>query len=153
MHFEGRETINVPIQAAWAFLLDPQNVAACAPGYQDMEILGPDQFKPRVAVGVGAVKATFTLDVLLTDLRAPEHAGMQAHGIAAGSAVDVQSALDLIAESASVTAMVWSMDVDVRGSIAGMGARLLEGTARKLTTKFFDCVRQHMETPASAPAT
>ncbi len=148
MHFEDRLTINAPIAAVYAFFTDPHQVASCAPGFQSMEILGPDHFKPKVGVGIGAVKATFTLDVTLTDLRPPEHAVMKGHGVAAGSAVDMSGSMDLTAESENVTQMHWSADVNVSGTIASVGARLMEGTAKKLTARFFDCVRQKVEAPA-----
>jgi uncharacterized protein len=150
MHFEGQQTIKAPIQAVWAYFMTPDKVAQCAPGFQSMEILAPDHFKPKVAVGVGAVKATFTLDVTLTDVQEPSHITMQAHGVAAGSAVDMHSAMDLVADSDTATAMRWTSDVNVSGSIASMGARLLEGTAYKLTARFFGCLRQKLETPSTA---
>ncbi len=150
MHFEGQETINAPMQAVWAFFMDPHRVAECAPGYQSMEVLAPDHFKPKVGVGVGAVKATFTLDVMLTDLREPEHAVVKGHGVAAGSAVDLTGTMDLVAESDAVTRMNWVADVNVSGTIASVGARLLEGTARKLTARFFECMRQKVEAPSAS---
>jgi carbon monoxide dehydrogenase subunit G len=47
----------------WAYLLDVHKVAACTPGFQNLEELGEEHWKAVIAVGVGAVKATFTLDV------------------------------------------------------------------------------------------
>jgi carbon monoxide dehydrogenase subunit G len=152
MHFEGQQTINASQQTVWAFFMDPNKVAECAPGFKSMEILSPDHFKPTLAVGVGAVKATFTLDVTLADMQEPSHAAMLAHGVAAGSAVDMRSALDLIAQSDTVTEMRWTADVNVRGAIASTGARLLEGTAHKLTDRFFDCLRQKLEATPTVPA-
>ena len=86
MHFEGKQTINVPIQTVWAYVMDPDKVAACAPGFKSMEILGADHFKPTLAVGVGPIKATFTLDVRLQDLQPPTHAGLTARGAAVSPA-------------------------------------------------------------------
>jgi carbon monoxide dehydrogenase subunit G len=153
MHFEGQQTIKASIETIWEFLMDPYRVAECAPGFQSMEVLSSEHFKPRVGVAVGPVKATFTLDVVLNDLRPPHHAAMIGHGVAAGSAVDMSSSMDLKAETETITAMTWSMNVDVSGKIASVGARLLEGTARKLTEKFFDCLRQKLEVRSTAPAT
>ena len=153
MHFEGKQTINAPLQTVWDHIMDPNKVAQCAPGFKSMEILAPDHFKPTLAVGVGAVKATFTLDVTLVDVQPPTHAGVTARGSAAGSAAEVKSAMDLAADSDSATTMTWTADVIVSGTIASVGARLLEGTAHKLTDRFFDCLRQHLEAPPSeAPA-
>lgn len=152
MHFEGQQAIIAPIAAVWAFVLDPNKVAECAPGYKSMEILAPDHFKPTLAVGVGPVKATFTLDVTLADVQPTSHAAMRGRGSAAGSAVDMTAAVDLAALSDTTTDMRWTADVNVSGTIASVGARLLEGTAQKLTAQFFDCMRQKLEASASSPA-
>jgi carbon monoxide dehydrogenase subunit G len=153
MHFEGQEKIKAPMQAIWAFFMDPQQVAGCAPGYQSMEVLSPTHFKPKVGVGIAAVKATFTLDVELTDLREPDHAVVKGHGVAAGSAVDLSGTMDLTADSDSETTMNWVAEVIVSGTIASVGARLMEGTAKKLTARFFDCVRQKVEASTATPST
>ncbi len=145
MHFEGSQQIKAPRQAVWQFVLDPNKVAECAPGFKSMEILAPDHFKPTLAVGIGAVKATFTLDVTLEDVREPDHAAMRGRGSAAGSAVDIKAAMDLSATSDTETHMNWTADVNVSGTLASVGARLLEGTAQRLTAKFFECFREKLE--------
>jgi carbon monoxide dehydrogenase subunit G len=152
MRFEGEQTVNVPREALWTYLLEPKNIAACAPGFQSMEELDPDHYKATVSVGIGAVKATFNLDVHRVDLREPEHAAMTGHGLAAGSAVDMRADMDLVAASEATTTMRWVATVNVSGKIASMGARLLEGTANKLTGRFFDCLTQHLEVGATATA-
>jgi uncharacterized protein len=155
MHFSGSQQIKAPAAKVWQFVLDPNKVAECAPGFKTMDILGPDHFKPTLAVGIGAVKATFTLDVHLEDVHEPDHAAMSARGSAAGSAVDMKAAMDLKALSESETQMDWTADVNVSGTLASVGARLMEGTAQRLTARFFDCFRQKLEAsePSSAPAT
>jgi carbon monoxide dehydrogenase subunit G len=153
MHFEGQQTINAPIANVWAFLTDPQRVAGCTPGFSSMEVISPEHLKPTVAVGVGAVKAKFTLDVTLEELRPPNHAVAAAKGMAAGSAAELRGAMDLAEASPSTTDMKWNVDVNVMGTLANVGARLLESTAQKMMTKFFGCVREKLETPAATPAT
>jgi carbon monoxide dehydrogenase subunit G len=145
MHFEGQQTVQAPREVVWAYLLDPNKVAECAPGFQGMEILAPDHFKPKVGVGIGAIKAMFTLDVHLVDIQEPDHVAMTARGMAVGSAADLRAAMDLVADSPTTTGMRWTADVIVSGTIASMGARLLESTANKLTGRFFDCIRKKLE--------
>jgi carbon monoxide dehydrogenase subunit G len=151
MHFEGQQTINAPIAQVWAFLTDPQQVASCTPGFASMEVLAPDHFKPTVAVGVGAVKAQFTLDVTLEDLQPPNHAVAVARGNAAGSAAELRGAMDLAEASPSATDMKWNVDVNVMGTLANVGARLMESTVHKMMDKFFGCVREKLEAPAATP--
>jgi carbon monoxide dehydrogenase subunit G len=152
MHFEGQQAINAPIASVYAFLTDPQQVASCTPGYSSMEVISPEHFKPTVAVGVGAVKAKFTLDVTLEELRPPYHALAAARGNAAGSAAELRGAMDLSETAPSVTDMRWNVDVNVMGTLANVGARLLESTAQKMMAQFFTCVRQKLESPTAAPA-
>jgi len=147
MHFEGSQPIKAPIQTVWNALLDPNRVAACTPGFVSMEILAPDHFKPVVGVGVGAVKAKFTLDVQVTETQEPDHAAMKMHGVAAGSAVDMVANVNLAAASEAETTMNWVADVTVSGTIASVGARLLESVARKQVAKFFDCFSHKLEAP------
>ncbi len=145
MHFTGTQQIKAPKERVFQFVLDPNKVAECAPGFKTMEILGPDHFKPTLAVGIGAIRATFTLDVLLEDVREPDHAGMHGRGSAGGSAVDMKAAMDLTTISETETKMDWVADVNVSGTLASVGARMMEGVAHKLTAQFFDCFRAKIE--------
>jgi uncharacterized protein len=45
------------------------------------------------------------------------------------------------------TTMNWTSDVTVSGTIASVGARLLESTAHKQIAKFFACFKQKLESP------
>jgi carbon monoxide dehydrogenase subunit G len=147
MHFEGAQPIKAPMQAVWNALLDPNRVAACTPGFVSMEILDANHFKPVVGVGLGAVKAKFTLDVQVTERQEPDRAAMKMHGVAAGSAVDMVATVNLAAASEAETTMNWVADVTVSGTIASVGARLIESVARKQVAKFFDCFSHKLEEP------
>ena len=48
--------------------------------------------------------------------------------------------------------MDWSADVTISGTIASVGARLIEGTANKMIGQAFDCIRTKLEAPATATA-
>ncbi len=147
MHFEGAQPIKAPMQAVWNALLDPNRVAACTPGFVSMEILDANHFKPVVGVGLGAVKAKFTLDVQVTERQEPDHAAMKMHGVAAGSAVDMVATVNLAAATEAETTMNWVADVTVSGTIASVGARLIESVARKQVAKSFDCFSHKLEEP------
>jgi hypothetical protein len=72
MEFSGTETIAAPIARVWAYLLDVHKVAACTPGFQSLEELGEEHWKAVISVGVGAVKAKFTLDVTRPEKHEPD---------------------------------------------------------------------------------
>ena len=147
MEFSGTQTIAAPIEKVWAFLMDVNQVASCAPGFQSLEVLEEERWKAVVAVGVGAVKAKFTLDVTRPEMQEPEHMTMKGRGKAPESAVDLSGDMRLTALDAGDTRMDWSAQVTVSGTIASVGARLLQGTAERLTGQFFDCLKTKLEAP------
>lgn len=144
MRFEGTLDIGAPRERVWAFLTDPRQVTACAPDVQSLEVTDPTHFRVAVRTGVGAVRATFALNVEFTELVPPERAGVRARGQAPGSAVDMKNALELAANGDHTT-MRWSSDVIVSGMIASVGARLIQGAADKTTRQVFACVKQRLE--------
>ena len=150
MDFSGTQTVAAPIEKVWAFLMDVNNVAGCAPGFQSLEVLGEEQWKAVVSVGVGAVKAKFTLDVTRPEMREPEHMTMKGRGKAPGSAVDLSGDMHLTSLEGEATQMDWKATVVVSGTIASVGARLLQGTAERLTGQFFDCLKTRLQTPDTA---
>lgn len=149
MEFSGTQTISVPVEKVWAFLMDVNNVAECAPGFQSLEVLGEEHWKAMIGVGVGPVKAKFTMDVTRPDIQEPERMVVKGRGKAPGSAVELSGDMQLTSVSASETRMDWKATVVVSGTIASVGARLLSGTAERLTGQFFDCLQKKLQAPAA----
>jgi carbon monoxide dehydrogenase subunit G len=149
MEFSGTQTMAAPIETVWAFLLDVNKAAACAPGFQSLEVLGEEEWKAVVAVGIGPVKAKFTLDVTRPEMHEPDQMVVRGRGKAPGSAVDLNGEMSLTALESNQTRMDWKAIVNVSGTIASVGARLLQGTAEKLTGQFFACLKSRL-TPETA---
>ena len=149
MEFSGTQTIAAPIEKVWAYLLDVNKVATCAPGFQSLEELEPEHWKAVISVGVGPVKAKFTLDVTRPEMREPELMVVKGRGKAPGSAVELSGTMNLAAVDTGETRMEWSAHVFGSGTIASVGARLLQGTAEKLTGQFFDCLKAKIAAPTT----
>jgi carbon monoxide dehydrogenase subunit G len=145
MEFSGTQTIAVSIDKVWAYLFDVSKVAACAPGFKSLEVLEEEHWRAVVAVGVGAVKAKFTMDVTRPELKEPERMVVMGRGKAPGSAVDMTGDMQLTALADNETRMDWKASVVVSGTIASVGARLLQGLAEKLTGQFFDCLKTNLQ--------
>lgn len=137
LEFAGSPVITATRQEVWTRLTDPEFVAASGPGVESVEALDPTHFKVISGLGVGSVKVRFRLDVELFDIIEGQTLKMRARGKAPGSAVDVLSRLELVDAGPGRTRLKWSATSELSGTVASVGARLLEGTARRLTEEFW----------------
>ncbi len=137
LKFSGAPEITAPRELVWQRLMDPQFVARSAPGVEKVEVIHESYFKVISGFGVGSIKLRFTLDVELSEVTPPCGLSMRTRGKAPGSAVDVRATLQLEEIDAGNTRLNWYAETEVSGTVASVGARLLEGTARKLTEQFW----------------
>lgn len=152
MEFSGTQTIAVPIEKVWAYLLDVNKVAACAPGFQSLEEVGQEHWKAVISVGIGPVKAKFNLDVTRPEMHEPDRMVVKGRGKAPGSAVELAGTMNLSAVDAEQTRMDWNANVTVSGTLASVGARLMSSTSEKLTGQFFSCLRSKLQANDTADA-
>jgi uncharacterized protein len=152
MQFSGTVDIKAPRDRVWAFLIDPNQVGSCGPGVESIEVIDDTHFKARAKVGVGFISARFVVEMTMAELEAPDRALIKAHGQAPGSAVDATATMTLKDGPDAGTTMDWSADVTISGTLASVGARLIEGTANKMIGQTFDCIRDKLEAPAAPTA-
>jgi carbon monoxide dehydrogenase subunit G len=145
MKFEGSVDIAAPRDAVWAFVIDPQQVGQCGPGVESIEVIDDTHFKAVAKVGIGFISARFVVNMEMAEQEAPNRAVIKAHGQAPGSAVDATAAMSLSDGADGGTRMDWNADVAIAGSLASLGARLIEGTANKMIGQTFDCMKQKLE--------
>ena len=146
MRFEGSVPIHASRERVWAFVIDPQQVGSCGPGVEKIEVVDATHFKATAKVGIGFISARFVVDMEFSELQPPERALIKAHGQAPGSAVDATAEMRLSDGPDGTTVMDWGADVNIAGTLASIGARLIEGTANKMIGQTFDCMRTTLET-------
>jgi carbon monoxide dehydrogenase subunit G len=145
MQFRGSVQIAAPRDRVWAFLMDPNRVGACGPGVESIAIVDDDHFRAKAKVGVGFISARFTVEMTIAERAEPDHALIKAHGQAPGSAVDATADMTLSGPTNGPTTMDWAADVAIAGTLASVGARMIEGTANKMIGQTFDCIRAKLE--------
>jgi len=145
MHFEGTVQIDAPRDRVWDFVIDPQQVGQCGPGVESIEVIDERHFKATAKIGVGFISARFVVDLEFADVQAPNDATIKAHGQAPGSAVDGTARMVLSDGPNGGTTMDWSAEVAIAGTLASVGARMIEGTADKMIGQTFDCMKAKLE--------
>jgi uncharacterized protein len=146
MKFQGTIDIAAPRDKVWSFVTDPDQVGSCGPGVESIQVIDETHFKAVAKVGIGFISSRFVVNLEMTEQQPPERAVIKAHGQAPGSAVDALAEMHLSdAADGTATRMDWSADVAISGTLASMGARLIEGTANRMIGQVFDCMRTKLE--------
>jgi carbon monoxide dehydrogenase subunit G len=134
--FSGDPVITAPRQVVWERLTDPDFIAASAPGVESVDAVDPTHFTVVSGLGLGPIKISFTMEVELSEVVERESLRMRSLARGSGSVVDVVSVVRL-EDAQAGTRLKWSATSEVSGTVAGLGPRLIEGTARMMSERFW----------------
>jgi len=138
MNFAGQYRIEAPRALVWEALNDPEVLKQSIPGCQEIEKESETAFTAKVKARLGPVSAAFKGRVELTDLDPPNGytiSGEGQGGVAGfakgGARVSLEDTND------GATTLSYTADGQVGGKLAQIGARLVEGSAKKIADDFF----------------
>ncbi|MFZ1815225.1 MAG: carbon monoxide dehydrogenase subunit G [Rhizobiaceae bacterium] len=137
MDLNGEYIIPAPRQKVWEALNDPEVLRACIPGCENLEMESPTRMSATVVTKIGPVKAKFSGNVTLKNIKAPESytiSGEGKGGIAGFAKGGADVSLD---EVEGGTRLSYAVKAQVGGKIAQLGSRLIDSTAKKLADQFF----------------
>ena len=136
MKLSGSYQINLEKQKVWKALNDPEILKKSIPGCEDFKKNSATEFTATATNKIGPFNATFTGDIQLKDINAPnsytiEGSGNSPVGFASGEAkVNLE-------DSEGGTKLIYEVEANVGGKIAQVGSRLIDMTAKKMADIFF----------------
>ena len=137
MKLEGSYDVKAPRSKVWAAFLDPEVLRQAIPGCEKLELIGNDEYKATMKIGVAAVKGTFEGKVRLSDKKAPDSYRLAAEGSGGPGFVRADTLITL-SDAEGGTRVSYSADVQVGGLIAGVGQRMLGGVSKMMADQFFN---------------
>lgn len=145
MEIRGTEIIRLPREEVWKSITDADLVASCMPGVESMKTLEPNrkfEVLGGVKLGAAGVRAKTRLEWIR--LREPDEASMSIRGSGPGVTIDGSTDLRL-REVAEGTALDWTANVTVRGTVAMLAGRLMKPVMEKMNREFFARLRGKIE--------
>ena len=136
MKLSGSYQIKLEKQKVWEALNDPEILKQSIPGCEDFKKNSATEFTATATNKIGPFNATFTGDIQLKDINAPnsytiEGSGNSPVGFASGEAkVNLE-------DSEGGTKLIYEVEANVGGKIAQVGSRLIDMTAKKMADVFF----------------
>jgi len=136
MNIEATHEIKVPRERVYAALVDPEVLRHAIPGCESLEKVDDNLYTATMKAGIGAIKGTFKGDVRLEDMRPPEHYRIVVQG--KGGMGFAKGAADFDLEDKDGGTLIrYSGEMQIGGSIAGVGQRMIQGAAKMMASQFF----------------
>jgi carbon monoxide dehydrogenase subunit G len=137
MELNDEQFLPLPRERVWAALNDPQILQASVPGCESLELVGENKFKVVLAATVGPIKARFNGRLELQDLQEPVAYALSFEG-SGGAAGNAKGTARVELETQGTgTRLIYRTHAQVGGRLAQVGARLIDGVAKKMAAEFF----------------
>ena len=148
MEMTGERLIGAPRGQVWAALNDPEVLKASIPGCEEIEKVSDTELTAKVVQKVGPVKATFHGEVELSDIVEGQSYRISGRGKGGAAGGATGGANVRLEDAEGGTRLSYEVEAKVTGKIAQLGARLIDGFAKKMADQFFDRFQQAVEGPA-----
>ncbi len=122
---------------AYALLQDPDILAKCMPGCERLDRVAENEYAMQLKMVLASIKGLFEGKVRVSELNPPASFRLVVEGAGKIGFMRGDGLLKLSAAETGTTVQ-FEGDVQVGGTIAGVGQRLLDTTARMLIRRFFD---------------
>jgi carbon monoxide dehydrogenase subunit G len=108
------------------------------PGCESFDATGENTFEARLVTKIGPVKAKFKFDVELSDQDPPNGYTISGAGQGGAAGFAKGSASVSLTEQDGATLLAYNVQANVGGKLAQLGARLIDGVAKKMADEFFE---------------
>jgi hypothetical protein len=144
LNFEGTYEVKAPRERVWDFVIDPNKIGKCLPDLKSFEVEAENKFTAVARVGIAFMKGDFKFQLAIIEKNPPSHARLKGSGTGVGSSVNMDTSIDL-AEAEGGTKLTYKADVQIGGTLASVGQRVIGGTVEKAVAQVFSCVKKQLE--------
>ena len=137
MKISGSTTLAVPPERAYEMMQDPEVLAKAMPGCESLERIGPDQYRMKMKLAMASISGAFEGQVRITDQQPPTGFKLVVEGNGKIGFMKGEGLLKLT-PAGEGTDVNYEGDVQVGGTIAAVGQRLIDVTAKMMIKRFFD---------------
>ena len=149
MRITGSYTLDAPREQIWPLLFDPASLLQAIPGGEQIEAVGPDEYRGRVNLRLAAVGGQYDTSIKILEQIRPSHCRMSGDASGAGGSVKGEVVFDL-QEAAPGTLVTYEGDAEIAGPLAGMNSRFVEGVAQTLVRQALGQLNAQLQSATAA---
>ena len=142
MKIQGLHLVAADQNRTYRLLQDPVVLAACMPGCERLEKTGEDIFEMKMKMILAAISGQFEGKVRMADQDPPVSFRLIVEGNSKIGVMKGQGLLTL-SPAAAGTDVHYDGDVQVGGTLAAVGQRLIDASSKMMIKRFFDKLNEH----------
>jgi carbon monoxide dehydrogenase subunit G len=133
----GSYFLPLPPEQAYQRLQDPQVLAGAMPGCESLDKIGDNEYRMKMKMALASLSGNFDGKVRITEQSPPNSFKLMVEGSGKVGFMKGEGVLKFAPKDAG-TDVSYEGDVQVGGTIAAVGQRLIDGTAKMMIKRFFD---------------
>jgi carbon monoxide dehydrogenase subunit G len=133
----GSQSLPFPPEEAYRMMQDPEVLARAIPGCEGLEKTGEDEYRMKMKMAMASVSGAFDGKVRISDQTPPTSFRLTVEGAGKIGFVKGDGLLTLRPKDGA-TEVSYEGDAQVGGTIAAVGQRLIDMTAKMMIKKFFE---------------
>lgn len=137
MKISGSHALAAPLEKVYAMMQDPDVLARAIPGCEGLEKTGEDEYRMKMKMALASFSGAFEGKVRITDQSPPTSFRLIVEGSGKLGFMKGDGLLKLAA-SGEGTEVSYEGDAQVGGTMAAVGQRLIDGTAKMMIKRFFE---------------
>ena len=146
MKIREKFTVEAPADEVWAFLIDPERVAAALPGANITEKLDDNTYKGGMSVNVGPLSAAYVGTVAF-DLDEEERVAAvraRGQGKAGMGTADMKMTSRVVALGPAETEVTVEADLSVTGILAQLGRGMMQHVTKRMFKEFTEVLGKEL---------
>ncbi|MDH3411470.1 MAG: carbon monoxide dehydrogenase subunit G [Gammaproteobacteria bacterium] len=144
MEMKGEQLIPLSQDATWAALNDPAILKDCIPGCESIEQVADDEYEILMMAKVGPVSAKFKGRMTLRDVEPPRAYTLVFEGQGGVAGFAKGEATVALSPQDAGTKLDYTAKAMIGGKLAQVGARLIDGVAKKIAGQFFEAFNKRV---------
>jgi carbon monoxide dehydrogenase subunit G len=137
LRIAGSCTLPFDCEKTYRSLHDPAILARCLQGCDDFQQIGPDEYALNMNVSLAAFSGPFSGRIKTTEANPPHSFKIFVEGDVVFGFLKGEGFMRLT-PSPQGAELAYDGDVQVGGTIASLGQRIIDSTAKMMIRKFFD---------------
>jgi uncharacterized protein len=125
-------------------LQDPQMLSKCIPGCESLEQAGVDEYAMKMKMALAAVSGQFAGKVKIADRSPTSSFRLIVEGTGKIGFVKGEGLLKLSPGQTGSIDVQYEGDVQIGGTIAAVGQRLIDTTSKMMIKRFFDKLSEEL---------